>query len=195
MPSAAPPHSRPEEPEASGVTSGSSESSSAPIGRPEAFTGQGHLDPADTTESHQHQIYSTAVATQRCSCCREVKPATEFHRNRARLSGLHNTCKACAKAKDRARRRLGNCPLCGTETKRGAMVCSRCRKSESVASHTEEYLLRTLERTGFCEVCAGYPWRVQGDTCWLCGTLAGEEETPRPDPYSHPSDYQPFGSV
>jgi hypothetical protein len=34
-------------------------------------------------------------ATKRCSMCGEVKPLTEFHRNRRRRDGLQNACKPC----------------------------------------------------------------------------------------------------
>jgi hypothetical protein len=34
-------------------------------------------------------------ATKRCSMCGEVKPLTEFHRNRQKPDGLQVRCKAC----------------------------------------------------------------------------------------------------
>lgn len=36
-----------------------------------------------------------------CNKCKELKPYTEFHRNRARKGGYHNECKACKRELDR----------------------------------------------------------------------------------------------
>ena len=33
--------------------------------------------------------------TKRCSCCKVVKPASEFHRDRKRRDGLQNYCRDC----------------------------------------------------------------------------------------------------
>lgn len=33
--------------------------------------------------------------TKRCSCCRLVKPASEFHRDRTRADGLQSYCRDC----------------------------------------------------------------------------------------------------
>lgn len=36
-----------------------------------------------------------------CSCCQELLPKSEFHRNRTRGDGLRAICKGCAKTKQR----------------------------------------------------------------------------------------------
>lgn len=41
---------------------------------------------------------AVVVATKRCSRCRETKPLTEFHRNRAKTDGRRGECKVCANA-------------------------------------------------------------------------------------------------
>lgn len=38
---------------------------------------------------------------KRCSCCKEYKPETEFHRNKTRGDGLRAICKECAAQKQR----------------------------------------------------------------------------------------------
>lgn len=42
---------------------------------------------------------------KRCTSCRELKPATEFHKNRSTVSGLASSCKECMR--DHARNRAG----------------------------------------------------------------------------------------
>lgn len=37
---------------------------------------------------------------QRCSKCKQTKPATEFHKDRSRSSGLQRYCKGCKKKVD-----------------------------------------------------------------------------------------------
>jgi hypothetical protein len=44
------------------------------------------------------------VETKQCYCCGEVKPLSEFHKNKAAKDGLHSYCKSCVKASNKAYR-------------------------------------------------------------------------------------------
>lgn len=41
------------------------------------------------------------METKRCSCCGQVKPVSEFHKNKSKPDGLHLACKVCRKAESK----------------------------------------------------------------------------------------------
>ena len=50
-------------------------------------------------KAHPLPVYP--VGYQRCCVCHEVKPYSEFHRNRSRKNGVHIECKACVRERER----------------------------------------------------------------------------------------------
>ena len=50
-------------------------------------------------KAHPEPVYPEGY--QRCCRCHEVKPFSEFHRNRSRKSGVHIECRACVSERER----------------------------------------------------------------------------------------------
>lgn len=46
---------------------------------------------------------TTDQRTKPCSKCKQVKPLSEFHRNRSKASGVDSICKACARSRSKLR--------------------------------------------------------------------------------------------
>jgi hypothetical protein len=63
-----------------------------------------------------------SVSEKRCGRCREVKPASDYARNRASTHGLQSSCKDCVRRVAEERIRSGATPP-------AEQVCTACRKS------------------------------------------------------------------
>ena len=50
-------------------------------------------------KAHPEPVYPEGY--QRCCHCHEVKPYSEYYRNRSRKNGIHAECKACERARER----------------------------------------------------------------------------------------------
>lgn len=98
---------------------------------------------------------------KRCRTCGEVKPHSEWDRNRSTSDGLATLCKACKAAKGRARHLMSNYGL--TEAQRDEMIASQM---------------------GICVICLNAPavhvdhchetGRVRGVLCFNCNSAIGK---------------------
>lgn len=84
--------------------------------------------------------------TKRCSTCKEIKPLSEFHKNKSTKDGLQKSCKNCMK-KVRAKHKEKNkakAPPIETELKH----CSSCKE---LKLYSEFYKCRTKKDGYHCQ--------------------------------------------
>lgn len=92
--------------------------------------------------------------TKSCSTCREVKPVSDYWKNRAQPDGLHSQCKDCNKAaRNDLRRRVG--PQSGREWNRANPHYALSRKGVDVSA--DDYFRLLAEQGGRCAICGHLP--------------------------------------
>lgn len=83
---------------------------------------------------------------KKCYSCKEVKPLSEFYKNRARRDGHHTACKACAKISDHA--------VTDRRSKRNEAIvqkqCLRCEQIKAIADFPRD---RNGYYRNVCKAC------------------------------------------
>jgi hypothetical protein len=88
---------------------------------------------------------------QQCSRCNEVKPASEYHINKKRPTGLHSMCKPCKSEYQRVRSVSWKA---SEKVPRHQKVCTACGQTKTVS----EFHKRRISSDGFsyhCKSCKG----------------------------------------
>lgn len=108
------------------------------------------------------------METNKCSQCKEVRPITDFWKNKAQKSGFCRECKFCSKKRDR----------------RAAMFRYRhqphVKLKEKVRSYQREYDLEIgvieaaiAKQNGQCAICKKVTQKLCVDHCHTTGAFRG----------------------
>ena len=158
--------------------------------------------PADEAGPESELGVTVTTEEKRCTRCGEVKPRSDFARNRTRRNGLQDWCKPCCALPSQPRpeepKLTRACTVCGQEklltqfysAGRGGLrgECKSCSSELKRAKHDAQQHSLTGERQ-VCAKCgkekrvaAFYPGsRVEGGICMSChrrGLRAEQEPSP-----------------
>ena len=118
-----------------------------------------------------------AIQTKRCSHCKEIKPTSEFHKNRSTSDGLSGWCKSCNIATAKAY----------SQTKKGKEVKHRTARTYSQTEKGKEVQRRywqtergkKVHRQIACKQRLLYPEKVRARNAVGNAIVSGKKAKPK----------------
>jgi len=125
---------------------------------------------------------ATEIISKRCSKCKEIKPLSEFYKNRKQYDGLQTCCKSCNKAYLKAYRQRGRGKAADAKYRKTpkGKVTNRKRNAKRNALHPN--FVKAVDAVNNAIKCGRLP-RADTRLCHYCPNPARQ--------YHHWHGYEP----